>query len=664
MAENKLRKVLLYRTSSEGITSPNLEIGEVALNYNANSPFLMFKDSSNAVQKVGALVSGTGYSEYVTMTQKAVTDALDAQKTAIDSSIEAIEEFVGMNADEGETAKPVSEQIQEAIEDLDVDSISAEGSYIASVSQTDGKIAATTKVLVKSDDSVLSYGDDGIFSKISIKKLETTSSENVLEEYKLVGNDGSTALGETIKVYKDQNLKSVALVSEKPSETEGGEATQGQFLEYVYVLANGDESTVYVDVSAFLTEAEYGDGLKVVDHVISAKLGEDTETNKNFLDLEGDVEGEKALAVRSVDTDKILLQKDITVAGFASQFGAGNYSNGNVILAGTDIYTILQNILCKELYPEDTGYTVTSVTAKATAYVTAPKITLDKTGTQEVGTLITMASAVGGTSSVATTASSVSNMIYGYSLTDDDIQDSTNSSITKSVTTAVSDSTYTLSAAITGFNADATTNKATTPTTVTGDGGSTMASTILGCVVEGTNTIKVNETGTSYTYKADAIDSVYYCSNLGNTDAARVSTAVSAVSSTTSKPTNSATTNVTGVYKYFMGYSTNTTVAEFDSASVRALTTKSGNITKDGTTTIVGTSSISSNGTSIVVACPSKYKLATVTNGLGADIMGNFSVTGTVEVATGAINTTYNVYIYPITNGAEVEFKGMTLTKA
>lgn len=123
----------------------------------------------------------------------------------------------------------------------------------------------------------------------------------------------------------------------------------------------------------------------------------------------------------------------------------------------------------------------------------------------------------------------------------------------------------------------------------------------------------------------------------------------------------------TGKYKYFLGYGAYTTIAELDSAKVRALTTKTGDITKDGTTTVVGSTAIKSNGTSIIIACPAKYKLATISNGLGADILANFFVTGNVDVnlggGTGAAES-YNVYIYPITNGAEVEFKNVTLTKA
>ena len=83
-----------------------------------------------------------------------------------------------------------------------------------------------------------------------------------------------------------------------------------------------------------------------------------------------------------------------------------------------------------------------------------------------------------------------------------------------------------------------------------------------------------------------------------------------------------------------------------------------------GTTTIVGTAATTSNGSSIVVACPAKYKLATINNGVGADILANFVSVGNVDVKCGEITVSYKVYVYPITNGATVEFKNVTLTKA
>ena len=75
-----------------------------------------------------------------------------------------------------------------------------------------------------------------------------------------------------------------------------------------------------------------------------------------------------------------------------------------------------------------------------------------------------------------------------------------------------------MSATVTGFNADKTTHTQTTPATVSAK---TMSQTVLGCAAEGSNTITVSATGDTFTGSVDGIDSVYYCSNLGHTDASK-----------------------------------------------------------------------------------------------------------------------------------------------
>ena len=90
----------------------------------------------------------------------------------------------------------------------------------------------------------------------TISSVTVSGEENVLEAYALYDEDGTQA-GETIKIYKDQSLKNVEL--------------SGQTLVFTYELAAGNEKTVSVDVSAFLSESEFSDGLQVVDHVVSVK---------------------------------------------------------------------------------------------------------------------------------------------------------------------------------------------------------------------------------------------------------------------------------------------------------------------------------------------------------------------------------------------------------
>lgn len=420
-------------------------------------------------------------------------------------------------------------------------------------------------------------------------------------------------------------------------------------------IRNSDDAVVTFSSDSII-DKKIDDIRKDLASVVSVKLGADTPS-ENFLNFEDESDGTKVLAVRSIDANATKLKNKIVVAGIDGQLGAGNYKNGDEIDAGTDIQTILQNILSKELYatPSNTIGTIT-------ASIDKPTVSLDNSGTVEVGTLVTMTSATVANSKVATTPQKVEGMTYGYSVADDDKFDSKETTISKSWTTAATGGAYKMSATVNGFNADTTTHVQQARADVDAQ---TMPQTTLGCAAEGSNTITVSVTGDTFIGSVDGIDSVYYCSNLGHTDAAKKTTAIDAITNQVSNtPTNSQTVTVKGVYKYFLGYSTNKVFDQFNSASVRALTTRTGDINKDGTTTIVNATAITSNGQSIVVACPSTYKLTTIENSFGISMLENFTSVGEVNVTTGSITTKYKVYVYPVMGGAEVEFKNVTLTKA
>ena len=516
---------------------------------------------------------------------------------------------------------------------------------------------------------------DNIGSEIATYTISavTPSSVNVEAEYALMKTQGETTVveGETIKIYKDSALKNVAMVNKGTT----------QFLKFTYTLADGTEKDVEFDVSSLLVASEFKNGLEVSENgEVSVKVGENMTdgdgnvTSKNFLTFEGTVDGNKSLAVRSMDTNKTVTTSDIVIAGgpldnasTRKALSGGTDDAGNFIIKqGTDIQQLLVSLFTKETYPNalpTTAYTK----ATASAAMNALTLTLSATGDQEVGTLISLTEGKTNGSKVSSKKnSSITGLTYGWSAANDNKKDSSATAITSTIKAdTIADNKYTISATInSGFNADTVTNKKTTPATVTGTSSASLSVTKLGCIEEGANKITINATGASYSYSAASISGGYLVSNVGNTSSAHTYSGISEVNTATTKPTTSANATVTGKYKYFMGYSENTTVGQFDSAKVRALTTKSGWITKDGTTTIVDANNpLTSNGKSIVIACPQKYSLATITNGVGASILGNFTEKGTVTVQTGSINTTYMVYIYPITNGAKVEFKNLTIKK-
>lgn len=352
------------------------------------------------------------------------------------------------------------------------------------------------------------------------------------------------------------------------------------------------------------------------------------------------------------------IPEEIVVAGLEDQLGAGNYNNGDVIPAGTDIYTILQNILCKELYPSN----VNGKAATATAKMNNLTVELTENNTVEVGTVVGYNASTNGTT-VSVTPSTITGMLYGYSTADNDNKENIETSISNPCVTEIADNTYTMSVSSSGFDIIEDDAFDFDTTSKSAEGAVTLSAAKIGCVTEGVNTITASATGASYSYSAEKIDKVYYCSNLGKTDASKYHDGIAGVSGTTEKATKTDTASVTGAYKYFLGYSTNTTFDQFDTESLRNLNIKSGWITKDGVTTILGKDEVlASNGTSIVVACPNKYKLESINNGINANIIDNFSSVGTVEyVMNDYAKCIYNVYVYPITNGAIVEYKNVTL---
>ena len=141
-------------------------------------------------------------------------------------------------------------EIRNAIADNKVISIDK------TVTITTGSPINGTDLSVNIDGATIVKDNNGVLTaKLRIQQLATPSSTNVREEYALIDNNGTT-LGTTIKVYKDSSLQSVELV------TVGGK----EYMRFHYILADGSQSQVDLDVSQFLSETEFKDGLNVVNN--------------------------------------------------------------------------------------------------------------------------------------------------------------------------------------------------------------------------------------------------------------------------------------------------------------------------------------------------------------------------------------------------------------
>ena len=135
-------------------------------------------------------------------------------------------------------------------------------------------------------------------NKVKIEKITDGLSTNVREAYKLTDTSG-TQLGETINIYKDSSLKDVELVDEH-------EGQSGHFLKFTYVLEDGTEKVEYVDVSLFLSETEFADGLQVdASGIVSVKVDSSSE---NYLSVSSN-----GIKVVGIDEIKDSLETEKTI---------------------------------------------------------------------------------------------------------------------------------------------------------------------------------------------------------------------------------------------------------------------------------------------------------------------------------------------------------------
>lgn len=163
--------------------------------------------------------------------------AKDANATGAIAATDDLEDALS-KLENGIAASQAATTLSAADESIDVQT-SASGTTVA--------------LNVKSGEKVIAVGNDGVYTDIQLSAI-TPSSDTVKEEYALIGTDGSQ-LGTSVKIYKDQTLKAVGL------EDNDGSGATGQYLKYTYILSDGTEEDVYVNVSSFLVESEFKSGV-------------------------------------------------------------------------------------------------------------------------------------------------------------------------------------------------------------------------------------------------------------------------------------------------------------------------------------------------------------------------------------------------------------------
>lgn len=123
--------------------------------------------------------------------------------------------------------------------------------------------------------------------------------------------------------------------------------------------------------------------------------------------------------------------------------------------------------------------------------------------------------------------------------------------------------------------------------------------------------------------------------------------------------TASGSVTITPYYYLFFGPVDTSNITAVTSDTVRNLTRKKASFPLSNQTI---SETYNGGGKSILIACPTAYSLAAVTDAMGNSILELFKQqTRTLEIPCG--NSTavdYNLYLYPITNGADQAYKNLT----
>lgn len=254
---------------------------------------IIFSGDDNATVNVQAGSTGIKIGISDTVMNAIAAKAENSALTAVDNRLKTVEGDYLKAADKTELQGNIDAKVAQsdydtkiaALEKADADNLAAAKTYAegeadaaeaAAKTYADGLKSAIEGTFDEGDAQTLAAINDRIdtinatvegqsYKIIAVDPTET----NVLEEYKLQVGGNDIEGSSHIKIYKDSSLKSVAL--------------DGQTLNFTYILADGSESTVGVDVSAFLSEEEFINGLQVVDHKVSIKLA---EGNESFLTVD------------------------------------------------------------------------------------------------------------------------------------------------------------------------------------------------------------------------------------------------------------------------------------------------------------------------------------------------------------------------------------------
>ena len=230
------------------------------------------------------------------------------------------------------------------------------------ISNTDGSINVTPSatgtdinVNIKSDEKVIKKdGNGGLYTNLNLVKISESLPTTVKERYEL-RDSYNNKIGESIDIAKDSHIVSITYI------TNSGD-THYQNLEYKYIDVNGVEQTEYVDISSLVLEAEFKDGLEVVNHQVKAKIATDSEVDSQEQSAPFLTVGPDGLKLSGIKNE---IARNIAALDYTDTAVTGQYvtkvdeADGKISVERANVSDAVLNGYEKGVKPESTAITAT-----------------------------------------------------------------------------------------------------------------------------------------------------------------------------------------------------------------------------------------------------------------------------------------------------------------
>ena len=249
----------------------------------------------------------------------AITTAINALTKTVSATDDGLHVLTGVTQTNGKLASVAEIQLAKvAISGSAVDvanaAIAGDTTHVAvageNVSAQITDIAKTLKGVKDSIDEAKANDLKYITHKLTAEEVTALKDSNVKEAYQVVSYTGEwiegtttgTKVGDVIKIYKDSSVKEIYLGSGNDSINKTtGDISKAQTvaeadlsLNYAYMNADGTYGMAKIPVANFLREAEFKNGLQVINGEVSVKVD---STSENFLTV-----GEAGVKISGVQT--------------------------------------------------------------------------------------------------------------------------------------------------------------------------------------------------------------------------------------------------------------------------------------------------------------------------------------------------------------------------